>query len=316
MQKFLDILQAQGVNALAEACIKAGMDKQETLEQYRQAVINFETKEGRESGSYYVLADAYDKQASKRNIHTLYIQYRRKRAKGMPHYFVTAKDALQAIRAKDKRVAMLDAIGASHTLYTDYKGVAHEWEENGFTIQLKIENDENHVFEDIIPYKGGMNSQGYYVYDLGRYADEDDKQDKRYSGGAMILAQDIGEGERNWKKFELPESYVKQFYNNKDFGKHEAYSRMVASAKIAVDQDIKIAKMDYCYVSVTVLDKHGNEIFHDGLGGCDYDYAQSGEAFFDHGMIDSARDAINSELEEKAETLMASRPDLYSSAGV
>ena len=47
---------------------------------------------------------------------------------------------------------------------------------------------------------------------------------------------------------------------------------------------------DMLVISVTVYDKHGEEVYRDSLGGCDYEYVTSGNAFFENAMFESCKE--------------------------
>lgn len=235
-------------------------------------------------------------------------QYKKARySNTMPHYTNSAKTALQILRHKEKLKTFLSNIGAASYLYCDSSDIAHEWEEAGYTITLKIEYDDfNSRWEDIIPRKWGINSQGYFVFNE-RYSADHESTRYRAGEGLTVYAR---AGDYHLR-IELPEKWLRQFYDNRNYDKASAYNNMVASGKMAIEQDIKQACQEYFTIGCTVSDSQGNEIFSDYLGGCDLDYAQSGEAFLEHGMIESAREAIEKELTKQAQILMDSRPDMY-----
>jgi hypothetical protein len=233
---------------------------------------------------------------------TNYKDYIEARKRRLPYYNVTAQDALCSIRNKQKLKEKLESIGCTGRLYTDSDNVCHIFKKHGYTITLKIECDDNSHFDDI-------NHQDYGVENARkRFIDEQDN--KRYSGGDMVIYKDLGDRNTVTYRFDLPESYIRQFYNAK-LGKARAYDAMVASTKQAIDQDIKSFTQECYYISVAVTDIIGTEIFNDGLGGCDFDFATSGAAFFECDMIESAIDHIMSDIEKQARLIESSRPDMY-----
>ena len=228
----------------------------------------------------------------------------------MPHYKNTAIAALRQARFDLSVKDWLAGIGASAPLYTD-NSIAHEFVENGFKYVLKIESDENFFYSDVFPYKGGMNSQGYSVkHTRGRSIDTEDN--KRYKNGdGMTIYIDVGDRDTCIYKMELPESFIRQFYDNRHYCKAAAHDNMVASARLAIEQDIKCANAEYYYISCTVYNSEGAEIASEGIGGIDSDYALNGHAFYEYGMLDTCRDAVQKELASLALDIEETRPDLY-----
>ena len=284
--KAVSTLHAEGAQALAALCIQHDMAKAETLQEYRQSVIVYEKGQGREVSSFYVLGDAYDKENAKPK--TLYKQYKAQRAQTMAHYTPKASDAVRAIKHAQKLAAWLESIDAT-TFHTDGENVAHEYiDEKGYKYVFKAEYDD-------FPYYEDMKWQGY------SYEVEPAKPGFAYHCG-QGFTHHKGEGLQAWLDlsndrqyvpalFDIPESYMQQFYNNKDYGKGEAYSRMVQATKTAIKQDIdQYCKNDMLVISVTVYDKHGEEVYRDSLGGCDYEYVTSGDAFFENAMFESCKE--------------------------
>lgn len=235
----------------------------------------------------------------------LYAQYKKQRAERMPHYNVKAIDAMRHIRFSQALENWKQSIGAIGGFYTDSHNVAHTFERNGYTVTMKIENDDYSSWNDI-------GCQGYNTT-AARARCVDTEDNKRYSGGAMTIYKDVGEHNTLIYRFDLPESYIKQFYNEK-LGKSRAYDCMIASAKMAIDQDVKNANEETYYISVTVTDTLGTEIFTDGLGGVDYENATSGAAFYDHGMVEEAMATIDKDIETEARRIESTRPDMYQHA--
>lgn len=243
-------------------------------------------------------------------------EYQTARAvKHLQYYTISAKQAVQSIRHNQAIEQWRNAIGAPKRLYTDNNNIAHSFTIAGHSVRLCIELDEyNYRYEDIFPRKGGMNSQGYEVHALGRYDDVD--QSPRYKNGqGLTVFKRVNADRDSYKyKFYLPESWIRQFYDNCNQSKADAHNNMIQSALSALDSDIETATSEYYTISCVVTDSHNNEIFSDYLGGCDYEYAVTGEAFFEHGMIESARAAIDDSLEKQAQAIMQSRPDMYQEA--
>lgn len=242
------------------------------------------------------------------------VTYYKARSASMPHYLTRAIDAWRNIQSDRKLAAWKAEIDAT-SFYTDSHNVAHEFEENGFKYVFKIEPDYDGCdAEDYFPRKGGKNSQGYEVYDVARYEEDHNKPPRYQAGKGMTLYADIGNYRQcYWKRFELPEEYVRQFYDNRNYSRQVAYENMIASAKLAIEQGIKTVNLDYCYISVTAYDAEGHEVATDGLGGVDSDYATSGQAFFEHGMLETCKQEVDKELIKNARAMEKSRPDMYAS---
>lgn len=227
-------------------------------------------------------------------------------AKKLPYYTISAKSAVEAIRYKSKIKTFLHSLGQG-----SYISNGDTIKQAGYTIKLIIESDDyNCHYEDIIPRKGAMNSQGYEVYPLDRYTE---KQSQRYKQGeGLRIVQSVGDYRKSQTyEFYLPENWIRQFYDNKQQSKANAYTNMIAVAKQALESDIKDATADYYTIGIIVTNPQGEEVFTDYLGGCDEKYASSSEAFYENGMIDKALKAIDTDLAEQADITMLARPDMY-----
>lgn len=222
-----------------------------------------------------------------------YKQYLAERKNTMPHYHNRAIDAWRHIVFKRKFDAWLKEIDAPHGFYTDSDNVAHEFtDDKGYRYVFKIEPDYyvSYMYDD-------MKSQGY-DYDVreGGYSKPGFAEHgnvTRHSGEGFRMWLDLS-NDRHYipAVFDVPESYTRQFYDNKNYSKHEAYTNMVASARMAIEQGVNTyCKTDYCDVSVTVYAPDGEEIETDGLGGCDLDSSTSGRVFYEHDMLDTLREA-------------------------
>jgi len=244
---------------------------------------------------------------------TLYKNYLAERKESMSHYITSAKNAMLFVRAEQKLAAWKKEINAPNKFYTDSDNVAHTYEtEDGYKMVFKLEADYDNCRQDDI------NGQGYEVK-IGKRNKPDFAEHgefTRHSGKGIEAYIGFDCGYRDYENayFDIPEKYMEQFYDNKNYSKHDAYIHMVASTRLAIEQDIKNAfNTEYYYISVTVF-KDDEELESFGIGSIDEDYAISGSGFFDYSYND-AMDFINQDREERAATfaceVTASRPDMY-----
>jgi len=244
---------------------------------------------------------------------TLYNEYLKKRYYNvMPHYINTAKNALLSIRSEQSLKAWKESIEAPNEFYTDSDNIAHTYTTNdGYTLTFKIECDDICRADDV-------RHQGYSVEtNCNRHCKPDfadHGEFTRHTGKGLQAFIDIGERCINYASFDIPESYIEQFYSHKNYSKHNAYINMIASARMAIQQDIKnYYHTEYFYISVTV-EKDGVELESFGICGIDESYAISGQAFFDYSYSD-AMEFIKNDREkaacEYANYMTASRPDFY-----
>lgn len=247
-------------------------------------------------------------------MRTLYEQYKSARNGSMPHYTTSAINALRHVRYEANLKAWKESIGAN-SFYTDNENIAHEYtdDKTGVKYVFKIEMDDHSNWQDI-------EAQGYDVETNQRRAPEffEFGSFTRHSGDGFKAYLSYGQSRDGNALFDVPEKYVRQFYSPKQYAKHAAYVNMVASARLAIEQDKKnYLETEYAYISITAYDKDGEEIASDGLGGVDYNYAMSGSCFYEQ-VFTTVKDEVQKYLDAQssdfAAHLMQSRPDMYETA--
>lgn len=286
-QDALNALEDGGADALAKLCFSRYMTRGEVLEEYRDDAMTYEKAQGRETGCYYVLGSAYDKISKQPK--TNYRRYREIRINGgMPHYTVTAKDALRRLKWENSIKAFRESVDAGDHFFI---GEPHEYtDDKGYKYVFRVENEDDcyYMADDI-------NHQGYTVdlcEDKPTFAEEGAEY-SRHSGEGMqayILHRTGYDTAPIF--FDVPEDYLRQFYDGRQHSRGEAYYNMLLSAKKALKQDLDYHYGDFYVVSVSVYSPCGEELHADNLSGCDEKYAISGEAFLDHGFMRDCRDAI------------------------
>jgi hypothetical protein len=225
-----------------------------------------------------------------------YKQYLKERRDTMPHYKKRALDAWRHIKSERALQAWKESINAPQGFSIDYNGVAHEYvDKEGYAYLFKIEPDYDAPYDDMKHqgYDYDVRDRGYNKPEFAYHGNA-----TRHSGDGFYMWLDLS-NDRSYipAVFDVPENYVRQFYNNKNYSKHGAYINMVASARMAIEQDVNTyCKTEYCYTSVTLYAPDGEEVAQDGLGGCDIDYATSGAAFRDHGLFEAMQEEASKHI--------------------
>jgi hypothetical protein len=218
-------------------------------------------------------------------MNDLYKEYKAQRKQSLAYYIPTAKSAWQHIKHERALKAWKAEIGAT----SFYCG--HEYTDaRGYKYVFKIEPDDNLFWHDI---KNGGQGYTFEVLRSNHYKPDFKEHGDftRHSGDGFKACLDVGTyRDYTLAAFDVPEDFIKQFYDAKNWCKHEAYIRMIASARRAIEADVEQLKTEFNCISVHLYAPDGEAIDSDYLGGCDTDYCTSGNAFFEQGMLDNMKE--------------------------
>lgn len=222
-----------------------------------------------------------------------YQEYKDARQSTIAYRIPTAKSALQALRYNARLAAWRKNIGMSKLSYGyGEDDPLHVWRDaNGYEYRFICENDD--LPSDFWEDEGEFTKRSLSRYEKPEYF-EHGATFSRYSGNGMQCVYDLASyHDRNYypHEFDISERFVRQYYDNKAWGKHEAYTRMVQSVKDFFEGYVEHTyKKDIYWIAIYVYDAEGEEIDFCGLGGCDEDYVESGAAFFDNGLLEEAQE--------------------------
>lgn len=223
------------------------------------------------------------------NTHTLYKEYKAARAKHMAHYRTTAKTAMLTIRSQQALAKWRESVDMPKRLCSD----GHEYIDANdykyvFTLKADYDSDVSWFFEG---YTHDL-KESRHCYNVDEHTKEYGY--KRFSGDcfeACIGFNPVDDRDYYYAVNVADHKYMRQFYNNKDFSKHDAYINMLQSTKQAFEQDIKHAyQSEYYTIGVELYAPNGEQIEADYIGSCDYEYASSGEAYKEYGLFEAMQD--------------------------
>lgn len=222
-----------------------------------------------------------------------YKQYKEARKQTIAYHVPSAKSAMQHLRYEEKLNAWRESINMSAKQYGYGKDdPLHVWiDENGYEYHFIMEADDLDcaMWED----ESDFTKRSLSRYEKPEYVDNGSTF-SRYSGNGLQCVYDLASYcDRSYYpyEFDISEQFIRQYYDNKTWGKHEAYTRMLQSVYDFFERYVKHTyKQGMHYIAVYVYDAEGNEIDFCSLGGCDESYVESGAAFYEHGLLDEAKE--------------------------
>ena len=212
----------------------------------------------------------------------------------LDYFLLGSKFCYEALKRQKAFKKWKEKYNFSEVNYPDADNVLHDYKlENGYILRFKAE-----PYYDIYD---NIHDQGYSYETLNRYSKPqfavEGSKFSRYSNDELYYFCDLS-NDRDYipALFTLPKEWVKQFYNNKDFSKHEAYNRMVTSAKSAIESDVNYYK-DYFYTCIIeIIDPNGLKVDFVCIGACDEKYSFSGLTFYEHNLINEAMEIIKNDI--------------------
>lgn len=210
--------------------------------------------------------------------------YRRNRAK---YGGWKASQAYLHTKSHFARQAWREANGLPSSIHVEFNQPSHVIERDGYRIELLCQTDENLIYDEV-------GAQGYHAeWQHSRHNTPDFFREY----GANFQRDHAGD-----YAFCVPVSqYRDTIYLTGYFGKDfidqwrtckSDFPAALERAKEAIEHDAAYYSGDFACVGVRVFAPDGEEIYSDYLGGCDYEYAESLDAHYEHDMLDRAKDAI------------------------